>query len=121
MPAKKTKVLIPIGGPAFSSVRKARAALMARANEIVDKFMLAVDMAIAAEDYETATRSMQWLLEHMPEEDGQRLIEISVDKPKASDNKPAGPLIQIGFKLGGTDSIKQLPAAESLVIDVEPE
>jgi hypothetical protein len=57
-------------------------------------------------------------MEHMPEEDGQRLLEISVDKPKQVEQK-TGPSIQIGFQLGGVAPQPALPDAS--IIDITPE
>jgi hypothetical protein len=101
----------------FPKVREAREALKAKAMEIYELQMKIITEAIAAGDYETAAKANQFLMEHLPDEDGTSLLNISVDKPKESGDK-SGPTIQIGFALGGLPPPKgALPPA---VIDVEP-
>lgn len=99
----------------FPRVREAREALRQRAMEILESYLAVITEARAAGDFETATKSLQWLLEHMPEEEGQRIVDISVDKPKQVE-ATKGPTIQIGFALGGIAAPKLLP-----IIDVTPE
>lgn len=108
-----------VGGPHFSAVKKAREALKAKANDILDGYLVAIKLAVSAGDYESALKGYQHLLDHMPEEDGERLIDISVDKPKQVDQKQ-GTNIQIGFALGGIPTAKELPAPVE-VTDVKPE
>jgi hypothetical protein len=111
MPGKKgTKVTY------FPKVKEAREALRGRAIEILESYIAVIAEARAAGDFETATKSLQWLIEHMPEEDGGRMVDISVDKPKQIEASK-GPSIQIGIALGGTSNQKTLPAA----IDITPE
>ena len=107
-----------IGGRAFSSVRKAREALKERAFELLDGYIAVIKQAAASGDYETATKGYQYLLEHMPEEDGQRMIEISVDKPVQVE-APKGPTIQIGFQLGGVNEPKQIEAPAIEVVPIK--
>ena len=107
-----------IGDNHFASVRKAREALRVRAFELLDGYIAVIKQAAAAGDYETAAKSYQYLFDHMPEEEGQRLMEISIDKPKHVEQR-TGPNIQIGFALGGVAPAKELPAAA--VIDVTPD
>ena len=111
------KELTPIGGPHFSSVRRARAAIRERAFELLSDYITVLKQAASAGDYETAVKGYQHLLEHMPDEDGEKMIDISIDKPKQVD-KGSGPSIQIGFQLGGLPTQPQLQ--ESTFIDVEP-
>ena len=68
---------------------------------------------------EVANDAFQYLIEHMPKEDGQAIIDESAAKPKQiADDGPRGPVIQIGVKVGGTEK-PALP--DSVVIDVKPE
>ena len=99
-----------------SSVRKAREALKTRANEILDLLIGNAKMASASGDFETAQKAYQFLLEHLPEDDGQRVIDISVDKPKQVEAGPRGPAIQIGIAVAGTG--RQLP--EPTMINITP-
>lgn len=106
--------------PPPSSVRRAREALQARANEILDLMLLNAKQAGAAGDFESAHKAYQYLLDHVPAEaDGLRVVDISIDKPKQLEARPAGPSIQIlGISLGGTP--KALPFNEPLTIDATP-
>lgn len=100
---------MPIGGPAFSSVRKAREALKARANEILDRYIRGLDMALANGDYETFQKGYQYLLDHMPAEDGERLVEVSIDKTATEKQLGSGgPQVQIGVIIGGVEAARQL-------------
>ena len=103
----------------FPKVREAREVLRERAIEILETYIAVIGEARKAGDHETATKSLQWLIEHMPEEDGERMIEGSVDKPKQIEGN-VGPQINIGFALGGLNQPKELPPAVE-VIDVTPE
>lgn len=94
---------------------------MARAEEILNKYQKLIDQTAAAGDYETALRHMQHLIDHMPTDEGTRLIDMSIDKAQQAESGPRGPLIQIvGIKLGGVEGNKALPPAVE-VIDVESE
>ena len=109
--------LVPRLAP--SSVRKAREALKARANEILDLMLLNAKQAAASGDFETAHKAYQHLLDHVPDEDGERVFDISIDKTKQVEARPSGPAIQIiGIGLGGINR-PQLP--EASIIDVTPE
>lgn len=99
----------------FPRVKEAREALRDRAIEILESYIAVIAEARAAGDFESATKSLQWLIEHMPEEDGSHMVDISIDKPKQVE-AGKGPTIQIGFALGGLGNQKTLPAA----IDVTP-
>ena len=107
---------IPIGGPHFSSVRKAREALRERAFELLDGYIAVIKQAAAAGDYETAAKGYQHLLEHMPDEDGTRMIDMGIDKPKQIEAY-SGPAVQIGIQLGGI-APKALPPP--ITVDVIP-
>lgn len=109
-----------VGGPAFSSVRKAREALRERAHELLNEYINICKQAAAAGDYETAQKGFQYLLAHIPNEEGDRLIDIDVDKPKEVDKSKSAPSIQIGVAIGGLQ--KQLPAETTVeVIEVKPD
>lgn len=104
--------------PYFPKVKEAREALKAKALEIYEMQVRIIDMALAAQEFEVAAKANQFLLEHMPTEDGIRLLEGSVDKT-ASDSGPKGPTIQIGIALG-SQKVHELPPATT-VIDVTPD
>lgn len=112
-----------VGGPSFSSVRKARAALKENAFESYQLLLYIIKQATAAGDFETAARYAWMILEHTPEDEGERVLDISVDKPKQVESGPKGPSVYIGLIQGGvTQPKKELPqAAEVTIIDVEPE
>ena len=115
---------LPVGGGHFPSVKKGRAALMARANETYEKLVQIIDMASASGDFETAAKYAWMLLEHTPKEDGISIIEESAAKQRLIEAGPRGPIIQIGVRLGGANEPKELP--EAVVppegwIDVKPE
>lgn len=99
----------------FPRVREAREALKAKALEIFEKQQEIIAQAMEAGDFETAAKANQFLLEHLPDDDGVRVIAESIDKPKETKGV-AGPIVQIGFKLGGVNEPKALPG----VIDVDP-
>lgn len=119
--AETTDKPVNIGGTYFPSVKKARAALMARADEIVSKYLKMIDMAIAAGDMEVANDAMQFLIEHMPREDGESIIAESAAKPKPLvDNGHKGPAIYIGIGVGGAKKDAPTALPEPITIDVEP-
>ena len=122
---KKTKAVAakPVGGNYFSSVRKAREALRVRAFETYEKLQKIIDMAAAAEDFETAAKYAWMLLEHTPKEDGESVIDESAAKPKLTERGPSGPVIQIGVRVGGVNDTAQPRAElpEAIIIDVKPE
>ena len=75
-----------------------------------------------AGDYETAAKQLQWLLEHMPSDEGVKVIDQSVDKKVIAEGpKNTGPMIQIGIQMGGTKKPAELPVARAEVIDVSTE
>lgn len=95
------KELVQIGGPRLSAVRKARLALKERALEILEGYILVIKQAAAQGDFESAIKGYQHLMDHMPEEEGEKLLDISVDKPKQIEQRYGGPQIQIGLAIGG--------------------
>lgn len=100
----------------FSKVKMAREILREKALEILAKYELIIDKALEKGDFETAAKHTQWLLEHMPNEEGERLIDPSAAKPKEVE-RGSGPSIQIGLVLGGLSETKKLPPSD--LIDVE--
>lgn len=89
--------------------------------------MRVIDEARVSGDYETAAKSLQWLIEHMPaDEGGDRMVEVSVDKKQEQIQKgPVGPAIQIGIQVGGLGQ-RSLPepkkpsdVSEAEIIDSE--
>lgn len=110
---------MPIGGPAFSSVRKAREALKERAHELLNKYISGLDMALARGDFETFQKGYQYLLDHMPEEEGIHIVDVSVDKKQIEGSKNNGPSIQIGVSIGGIKPA-ELPAVEVIELHATP-
>lgn len=95
----------------FPHVKEAREALRDKALKILEDYLSVVKAAQDAGDYEVASKSLQWLMEHMPEEEGQKMIEASIDKPKQVEGAKA-PVIQIGFAIGGISAPQELPEAD---------
>lgn len=107
---------MPEGGNHFSSVKKAKAALKEKALETYNLLIHIIKQAAAAGDYETAAKYTAYLLDHTPDEDGERLFADSVDKRvQQLDTRPVGPTIQIGVNIGGTKR-QELPE----VIEIKP-
>lgn len=111
-------VVAPPVSPHFSSVRRAKELIQSHALENYNLLISIIKQSTAGGDYETAAKYTAWLLEHTPAEDGERLLDISIDKPAASEGGPKGTVVNIGFKIGA-DEQKKLP--EGVVIDVRPE
>ncbi len=109
----------PEGGNYFSSVRKAREALRVRAHELLDGYIATIKQAAAAGDYESAMKGYQHLMNHMPPEEGERMLEMDIDKPKPQEGY-IGPTVQIGIQLGGIKPALPAAAADSTIIDVLP-
>jgi len=106
----------------FSSVKRAREALRQKAEAVLEKYMAAIDMAAASGKYEEALKAYQWLLDHVPAEDGERIFDGSSDKVTVVDNTPRGPLVQlVGIRLGGVGNKKELPEADIIEVDAEDE
>lgn len=109
---------LTVGGSYFkSSVKKARARLMARADETYEKLLKIIDMATAAGDFETAAKYAWMLIEHTPKEEGESIISESASKPKQVEATHKGPIINIGIQQGGLNEHKALP---TVTIDAEP-
>lgn len=113
---------VPVGGRVFTRVKAARELLKSQAEEIYKLAVANAKMATGGGDYETASKTYIWLMEHMPAEDGERMIDASAAKPLQLESKPSAPVVNIGLVLGGTPQAKALRAAEPQldVIDVSP-
>jgi hypothetical protein len=110
---------MPVGGPAFSSVRKARAALKERAHELLNLYIDGMKKALDAGDFETFQKGMANIVSHIPEEDGERLFDVDVDKKQLQlDAKSNGPSIQFGISIGGVAK-PELPVTSVEVIEVK--
>jgi hypothetical protein len=101
----------------FSSVKKARESLKEKAAEVLQKYLQAIDMAAASGKYEEALKAYQWLLDHVPAEDGTRIFDSSSDKQLIIDNGPKGPVINIGFAVGSIAEPKVIEASKVIDID----
>jgi len=103
----------------IGKVGAARELLRARAEELLEQFITNAKDAQSAGDHETAAKSLQWLLEHLPaDDDGARLVDRSVDKvDKAEKDRFDGPRIQIGLAVGPMLG----PAAEQKALPPAPE
>ena len=100
-------------------VREAREAMRAAATEFVELYKENAKAAMLAGDHDVTRQSVEWFLEHMPPDDeGMRVIEQSIDKPKTSEAK-AGPSISIGFAIGGLGVQKALPPLPEPTIEVK--
>ncbi|MGE3341474.1 MAG: hypothetical protein AB7J46_06295 [Candidatus Altimarinota bacterium] len=103
--------------PTKSNVRKAKEALKERAFLILEEFQQTIKEARAAGKYEEALSAYKWLIDHIPAEDGERMVEGSSDKIQVVDTGNKGPVINIGLKIGAiSENAKQLPE----VIDITP-
>lgn len=100
-----------------AAVRKAREKLAAEADTIIEEFRAMIRMAAAQGEYEAALKAQQWLVDHIPNEDGQRVIDGTTDKVQVEAG-PKGPLIQIGIIQGGI-SKKELPAVPDIIVEAE--
>ncbi len=100
----------------FPRVIEAREALMEKAMRFFELQEQIIVEALAAKAFETAAKANQFLIEHMPKEDGVSMIDSSVDNTKQVEGSKV-PNIQIGVVLGGQP--KQLTQAPAEVIDVD--
>ena len=111
-----TRHLVPFESrKALSKVKRVRDIIRAEAEEIYRDYRAALKLAVAAGQYEAALKGYAWLVGHAPaDEEGVRMVDSDVDK-QAEAKGQSGPVIQIGFSLGGIDQ-KKLP--EAAIIDV---
>lgn len=99
----------------FPKVRQAREALAEKAKDILQQYLDVIQDARDAGNVEVAAESLQWLMEHMPEVENERMIDVHIDR-QALEKAPVGPSINIGFQLGGMPALNGgLPA----VVEVE--
>lgn len=103
----------------FPKVKEAREALKAKALELYELQLEIVKTALANGEFEVAAKANQWLIEHMPAEDGTKMIDTSIDTNKIVEKGPTGPMINIGFQLGGINQTKELPLPTVSVVDGE--
>lgn len=105
----------------FTRVESAREALKARAYEILKLYIHNAKLATKKGDYDTAKKSYQWLMEHMPPDaGGERVVVHSVDKAVEVTGK-LQPSVSIGFTIGGLVPNKQLKAGDDpVVVDITP-
>ena len=108
----------PYSHKQFSSVRRAKEALREKALDLLEEFRQTIIEARAAGKYEEALKAYQWLLDHIPSDEGERMLEASVDKTSNQESGNKGPIVNIGFKIGGTSEVKALPEP---FIDVKSE
>lgn len=118
-----------VGNNYFPKVKAARKALQAKIDKIVDDHLDTIAKAVEAGEYESALKAQQWIIEHSADDDGTRVVDISVDKPKVVD-RPTGPTLQIGFAIGGLQAPQEplvLPKAieapsesDESIIEVDP-
>jgi hypothetical protein len=99
-----------------NKVRKVREALREKAEELLAMYLEVVMEARAAGEHQVALESIKWLMDHIPEEDGERVFDPSVDKTKQVETGQSGPRIQIGIALGGVNQ-KSLPEVTTVESD----
>ena len=68
-----------VGGPSFSSVRRARELLREKSVEIYEKYERLAATAANNGDFETAEKIYRYLLDHTADEDGSSLLAPGVD------------------------------------------
>jgi hypothetical protein len=109
---------MPIGGPSFSSVRKARELLRERSLDIYNAYVKLAEEATKKGDFETAEKIYRYILDHTEDEDGKALFAPSVDKQqKLTDGDgPKGPTINIGVAIGGLGKALPEPVIEAVQI-----
>jgi hypothetical protein len=114
---------IPFGGKHFSAVKRVKNKIREDAEAIYTEFRNALKMATAAGQYEAAIKGYTWLHSHIPaDEDGTRVVDQDIDKPKQVDSGSKGPQIQIGIAMGVTPPTAVAPKALSAeVIELDPE
>jgi hypothetical protein len=96
--------------PRLTRIKEAQEVLRNRAEELLNEYFAVIQDARAAQEFETAAKHIQWLIEHMPSEEGEtdRIVAPSVDKQPKQVERSNGPQINIGFAIGGLKK-KELP------------
>lgn len=103
----------------FAKVQAIREMLRGEAENLVKEYMDIIAKAKDSGDYQTAVKALQWLIEHLPAEDGQRVIDSGIDRQTQQQVTSDKPQIQIGIMVGGIGrDVKQLPKPGD-VIDAE--
>lgn len=98
------------------AVNRVREKLLEQAMELYEEYRAMIKAAKDAGKYEEALKAQQWLLDHIPSEEGQRIFDPSVDKSPQHESTQKSPLVQIvGIKMGG---IAELPSGPQSPIDV---
>lgn len=112
----KIPTKLPVKG--FAKARRAREVLRERELQILEEYMVTLKQAAASGKFAEALEGYRWLLDHMPaNEEGERLVDPSVDKNKQIDTGVKGPVINIGFKLGGTGETQKVIHGETISDD----
>jgi hypothetical protein len=105
----------------FPRVREAREALKEKALELYEAYMDLAKTAKDQGDFVVAETILWKLIEHMPNEDGTRMIDASASKPIVKEG-PAMPAIQIAVALGGINTPKALnPVVVDITDDPDPD
>lgn len=104
------------------SVQRAREILQKEAESIVEQHLQTIDLAIADEQYEFALEAQRWLIEHIADDDGVRVVDASVDK-KQDQTKLVGPQVNIGIALGGIPQpqLQQAPNSPTPILEAKVE
>ena len=102
----------------FPKVKEAREALREKALDLFDLQLKLIMEAVNKGEIEAALDANQWLIEHMPAEDGERMIDPSAAKVVEVQEGSSAPIIQLGIQLGGVNQ-KALPPAVK-IIDITP-
>lgn len=94
----------------FTKVKLARELLREKSEEILAEYMEIIRLAKENKDFDVAAKELRWLIEHMADEEGTRIVEQSVDKKQQpAEQTQKGPNIQIGIAVGGLGGKKELP------------
>jgi hypothetical protein len=107
----------------FPKVREARERLIAQADSLIAKYWDLINAAEEAGQFDVAMKHIQWLIEHTADDDGKRIVNPSVDNEGGGRNNKGGPVINLGFAIGGIPGPKLLDTApiDTRVIDVKDE
>lgn len=101
----------------FKRLREVREMLRQQAAELIAEYMVTAKEAREAGEFEAAGKMIWNLIEHMPaEEDGTKLVDVSVDKQPKIDNKKTDNRIQI-LLAPTAPMVRQLPTKQ--VLDAE--
>ncbi len=104
-------------GP-LSKVRAAREILRERAIELIESYISLAAEAKEAGKFDVASEILWKLIDHIPKEDLEGIIDAPSSKPVQVSDQENGPRIQIGIALGGLKTTKELPSTTT--IDILP-